>query len=75
MSFDLIVHRRDEKTGRVVETRPYRLVVTREGSYYERAGIKYDAAGNELSPAKVEPVVAKAEPVVTPVKHEQRSTK
>lgn len=35
-SFDLIVHRRDTKTGRVTEVAPYRLFVKDGVEYFER---------------------------------------
>ena len=34
--FDLVVHRRDEKTGRVTEVAPYRLYARDGIEYYER---------------------------------------
>ena len=46
--FDHIVHIRDTKTGRVVQSCPYRLVITKDGATYERDGKKYDAQGNEI---------------------------
>lgn len=70
MAFDLTVHRRDPKTGRVVSVHPYKYVVSRDGSYYERDGIKYDGAGNVLdAPKAVETVEASvAAPKDEPVK-------
>lgn len=71
MAFDLTVHRRDPKTGRVVSVHPYKYVVSRDGSYYERDGIKYDGAGNVLEGPKAVEAVAEvtvAAPKDEPVK-------
>lgn len=70
MSFDFIVHRRDQKTGQVVEIRPYKYVVSREGSYYEREGIRYDAAGKVVGSNVVQEAVVVTAPAVEPDKEE-----
>jgi hypothetical protein len=69
MAFDLTVHKRDPKTGRVVEVRPYRYVVSKEGSYFERDGKRFDGAGNELN---VKAPEVKAPEVVVAQKGDKR---
>lgn len=44
--FDLRVHIKDPKTGKMLKFQPYRLVVTKEGQYYVRDGKRYNADGS-----------------------------
>lgn len=48
-TFDLVTHRRDSKSGRVIQVNPYQLKVSKdEGRRFIRDGIIYDEAGNVI---------------------------
>lgn len=49
--FDTRVHVRDAKTGQVIRSNPYRMIVDREkGMVFERAGRRYSPDGTDLGP-------------------------
>jgi hypothetical protein len=62
MSFDLRVHVRDPKSGRVAKSNPYRYHVGRDGTFYERDGVWYTPDGVVVE----KPAIASA-PVSAPV--------
>jgi hypothetical protein len=74
--FDLIVHKRDVKTGRIVEVNPYTLEINQGVQIYTRAGKKYYPNGDlvpgqkpdEKAPVHKEPnAVAPAAVVADPL--------
>lgn len=67
--FDLTVHHRDNKSGRIIQENHYTLVCDRDkGTYYIRDGQKWAPNGECMG--KIEPDAPKVEPVqpATPAK-------
>lgn len=62
--FDLKVHHRDKKTGRVVKTTPYQMKVSKEhGTYFIRKGVEYYPDGTiKNDPGTVEEPQEKKKP-------------
>jgi len=73
MAFDLIVDKRDPKSGRVISSSPYIRYSSSDGVIYLREGVYYTESGHiapedlirrvvgrEYQPAKVEPQAQQA---------------
>lgn len=53
MSFDLKVHHRDSKTGKISKETPYTMVVSQErGTMFKRNGVEYHPDGSLKNPPK-----------------------
>lgn len=59
MAFDLTVHLRDSKSGRITESNPYIRHVNTDGVVYERDGLYYTESGHPASADLVRRVVGK----------------
>lgn len=59
MSFDLKVHHRDAKSGRITEVTAYTRHVNSDGVVYERDGLYYTESGHPASADLVRRVVGK----------------
>jgi hypothetical protein len=48
-TFDLRTHIRDPKTGKIVNSQPYKMMVSREhGTLFERGGVRYYPNGDRV---------------------------
>lgn len=63
--FDLKVHIRDPKTGRIVRTEPYSLRISSVGQVFTRHGVDYHPDGTQIDPAQ--------KPIITKTKEEIQS--
>lgn len=59
MAFDLMVHHRDSKSGRITETSTYTRHVNSDGVVYERDGLYYTESGHPASADLVRRVTGK----------------
>lgn len=59
MAFDLTVHHRDPKSGRIIETTPYVRHANSDGVVYERDGLYYTESGHPAPSDLVRRVVGK----------------
>ena len=64
MAFDLTVHHRDPKSGRITEVTPYVRHANSDGVVYEREGLYYTESGHPASADLVRRVVGKEAKVV-----------
>ncbi len=63
--FDLKVHHKDLKTGKILRSTPYKLTITKNGSVYTRDGVDYYESGEAIN--KPAPVQAPPPKPVVPV--------
>jgi hypothetical protein len=59
MAFDLTVHLRDSKSGRIIESNPYTRYSNGTTVVYERDGLYYTESGHPASTDLVRQVVGK----------------
>lgn len=59
MAFDLVVHHRDPKSGRITESKPYTRHANSDGVVYEREGLYYTESGHPASAELIRRVVGK----------------
>jgi hypothetical protein len=67
MPFDLIVDKRDPKSGRVISTTPYTRYSSLDGVVYLRDGVYYTESGHVAPEDFVKRVVGKEAKLETPV--------
>ena len=66
MAFDLIVDKRDPKTGRVISTTPYTRYASVDGVVYLRDGVYYTESGHVAPEDLVKRVVGRESKVEAP---------
>ena len=72
--FDLVVHQRDSKTGRVLSENPYILHCSREnGHLFERGGKLYTPDGKYLRDVAIKAAAVVADVAVDKKKDEKKT--